>query len=299
MNKYIILIIIVTQKIFIGQVNDIQLPKIPVVRLKPYAKMASPHIVEASDLIKSRLWSNVYWTHNDSGDKARIFPLRRDGTIIKPDWAQNYQGIIIPDAVNVDWEAITTDDQGNLIIGDCGNNSNTRRDLALYIIREPYPSETVITRVIKRIFFFYPDQKEIPPGKKNFDAEALFWLKGKIYILTKHQSDTYTKLYCIDNIDSTTEAELILLEKFNTHSPVTGADISIDGSKLVILTTNSIWLFERDPSTTKFFSGKISWLPIDAKKIEAICLDGDKMLICNEEGELFELSLSELKIISE
>ena len=36
-----------------------------------------------------------------------------------------------------DWEAIATDRQGNLYIGDFGNNRNTRRDLIIYQVREP------------------------------------------------------------------------------------------------------------------------------------------------------------------
>ena len=81
----------------------------------------------------------------------------------------------IPDAVNIDWEDIAVDDAGNIIIGACGNNANTRRDLALYMIREPHPLATTMTRVWKRIDFHFPEQTDFPPEKANFDCEAVFW----------------------------------------------------------------------------------------------------------------------------
>lgn len=282
-----------------GQEFKITLPDKAPVALIAYAKIKSPLVVEASGLAKSKLWPGIYWTHNDSEDEARIIPITRRGEIIQPEWMKNYQGIQIPDAVNVDWEAITTDDHGNLIVGDCGNNTNSRRDLALYFIKEPYPQETVITCVFKRILYKFPDQKEFPAKIKNFDAEGIFWLDSKLYLLTKHRSDSFTKLYCLTQMDPNQENELTLLESFNIQGQVTSADISGNGRKLLILTTNSVWLFDRASKKDNFFSGKVYWLPIEAKKCEAICFDSENdFLICNEEGELFELKFQDLLLVS-
>ena len=87
------------------------LPKKETVELQPYTTIDHPQIYEASGLVKSRMWPNIIWTHNNSGDEPRIFPIRKDGSIIKPTWMEDYIGIQIPDAVNVDWESITTDDE--------------------------------------------------------------------------------------------------------------------------------------------------------------------------------------------
>lgn len=282
-----------------AQTVKISFPQIAPVELQPYAKINFPVINEASGLVKSRLWEDVFWTHNDSGDEPRIFPITRTGKIIKPKWMKNYKGIQIPDAVNVDWESITTDNLGNLIIADCGNNSNTRRDLALYFVKEPYPSETVTTCVSSRILYYYPDQKSIPPEKKNFDSEAIFWANGKIYILTKHRSDTFTKLYRIDSMDPFKENPAKLIDKFDIQDQVTGADISPDGCNLVVLVNNAIWLFEATDNSDNYFTGKISWLPIKAEGCEAICFDNDSLIIANEEGELFKLKIDDLIVLKE
>jgi len=89
--------------------NGVSLPDKAPVTLTPYGNLSFSPINESSGLVKSRLWSNVFWTHNDSGDEPRIFPVKRDGSILKPEWAEEYAGIKIKDAVNIDWEDIATD----------------------------------------------------------------------------------------------------------------------------------------------------------------------------------------------
>jgi len=276
------------------EVLKIALPEVETVKLKPYAKLNFAEIDESSGIVKSRLWKNVYWTHNDSGDKARIFPITRDGKIIKPDWAENYQGILIPNAVNVDWESITTDNQGNLIIGDTGNNSNTRRDLTLYIVKEPYPWETVKTSVFQSIKFKYQDLQEIPPAKLNYDAEAVFWRNGNLYILTKHRSDDYTTLYALDSPNLLKENTARLIQKFDSHGRVTDADASADGKRILMLTLNGIWMFQPEDDSENIFLGEIHWLPIEASQCESICFDGNKIIVGNEQAELFKVDPTDL-----
>ena len=207
---------------------------------------------------------------------------------------KNYKGIQIPDAVNVDWEAITTDDQGNLIIADCGNNFSIRRDLVLYIVKEPYPPQTVVTCVSSRILYYYPDQKDFPPEKNDYDAEAIFWRNGRIYILTKHRSDTLTKLYRLDSVNPLKDNPATLIGKFDIHGQISGADVSLDGKKIAILAYNSVWLFEVSENSDDFFNGRISWLPIKVEHCEAICFDNDKLIIVSEKGYLFELKTEDL-----
>jgi len=267
------------------------------VELKPYASIAFPAIKEASGLVKSRLWKDVFWIHNDSGDEPRIFPMRKDGRIIKPAWMKNYGGIRIPDAVNVDWESITTDDSGNLYIGDIGNNSSTRRDLCIYVVEEPYPYQTVITNTRKRISYYYPDQKRIPPKKNNYDAEAMFWKNEKLYILTKHRSDTYTTLYRLDSMNSPEKNPATLVSEFNIQGQVSGADISPDGMKLAVLTYGAVWIFEINEESDDYFNGKVSWLPIKVKHCEAICWDANELIFISEKGELFKLEENDFIVV--
>ncbi len=267
-------------------------------KLKSYSNFNSSQIDESSGLVKSRFWKDVYWTHNDSGDKARIFPITKNGELIKSKKDKKDNGIKISDAVNIDWEDIATDNEGNLIIGACGNNNNARRDLAIYIIKDPYPFKTEITRVSKKISFYYPEQKTFPAETMNYDAEGIFCANGKIYLLTKHRSDTYTRLYRFDSIEPNEENPLTLIGEFDIKDKVTSADASSDGNILAVLTYSAIWLVEIVLSYY-YFNGRILWLPISAGQCEGICIDGDNLLISNEEGELFEVTINSLIVIKE
>ena len=300
MIKSLLLFISIFFLISLGYANDsIQLPDVAPVELKVCGNLKFAPIVESSGIVRSRLWPEVLWTHNDSGDRARIFPVKKDGSIISPSWSdQPYEGVILLDAVNVDWEDIAIDKNNNLIIGAFGNNGNARRDLAIYILAEPNPYERYNTRILFKIPFVYPDQKEYPAKKRNFDAEALFYAKDKLYILSKNRADDYTKLYRFDSTKTDAVNVLTLISSFNIRSQVTAADANSDGTKIAVLTYRAVWLFESQDGSDDYFNGKISWLPIKNGKIcEGICFYDDSLIISNEQRSLFEVKTENLYVV--
>lgn len=282
---FIALFLVLTLTLICGEIN---LPEKAPVELESYANFDYSEINESSAITKSRTWSDLYWTLNDSGDQARIFPFNRNGEVYRAEWYKDEAGIYIPNAVNIDWEDLTVDNQGNLYIGACGNNSNARKDLAIYILKDPLPQITGQTRVAKTIRFFYPEQTDFPPEKKNYDCEAIFTANDKLYLLTKHRSDTFTCLYRFDSMDEQIDNPITFIDSFDIGGMVTSADCTPDGSRLAVLTYNSIWVFESDKQD--WFNGEISWLPISAKQCEGICWDSDKLLITNEQTEIFEIN---------
>jgi hypothetical protein len=299
-------------------------PEIEGRKLEAIAQISFDPINESSGIVASRQFEDVYWTHNDSGDEARIFAIRADGSLVKPDWDDDYEGLILNDAVNIDWEDIALDNQGNLIIGACGNNGNARRDLAIYILPEPNPIAVNRARALKRITIAWPDQKDYPPAKefRNFDCEAVFFAHGAVHFISKHRSDTSCKLYRLnsptssDDIekqpwyfgfheDRVYQPELLFEFNINENQPewagmVTAADCSVDENRLAILNYNSIWIFESaDPSNesreSDWFGGRVLWLPIDLNQCEAVCFDGsDNLLISNEQRDIFRLSIADM-----
>ncbi len=279
--------------------SDPFIPPVPYssesVRLHPVARIENSDVSESSALLASSQFENVFWTLNDSGDKAQIFAIDPNGKSIYPSWGDENHGITIGNAVNIDWEDIAQDDAGNLYIGACGNNSNTRRDLAVYVLPEPDPRHTQITRLTETIRFHYPDQTAFPPQMKNFDSEALFWSAGSLYLLTKHRSDTYTKLYQFKDIRPDISNPLTFLSKYDVGDMVTSADARLDGSLLAVLTYTAVWLFEPPQAGSGFFSGKVYRMPIRAQQCEGICLKNEDIWISNEQRELFRISLNDVR----
>ncbi|MBC2604508.1 hypothetical protein [Pelagicoccus albus] len=268
--------------------------------LVPIAEIKPKSISESSGIAKSRQFENVYWTHNDSGDSNRIFAITLDGDPIQTEWAEEkgikYEGIEVGEATNIDWEDISTDDQGNLLIAACGNNDNARRDLAIYILPEPDPRYAFKARASKRVDFHFPDQKKFPdPDNKNFDCESLFFAHGKPYFVSKNRSEAPAKLYRLDQMDTSKSNPATLISDFPLGGQATGADATPDGKKLAIITYTGLWVFIAPEGSDDYFAGESHYRPFFAKQCEAVCWkDDETLIVTNEQRDIFELSLSDI-----
>ncbi|WP_367752018.1 SdiA-regulated domain-containing protein [Flavobacterium sp. WC2430] len=247
--------------------------------------------------------SHLVWAIEDSGNKNKIYGIDTSGNVVN--------SVTIKKAKNIDWEDITTDQEGNFYIGDFGNNDNTRQDLCIYKVPK-YALESKVAQTLYKVSFSYPEQNEFPPKKKEllFDVESFFELKGNFYLFTKNRSkgfDGTTLLYRIPNKEGFHQAKL--LGKYKTGNDfdnyaITSAAISPDQSKVVLLSHSRIWLFENFKEDD-FFSGKMSEFNLkhNSQK-EGICFkDNDKLLIVDEKtkgngGMVYEVSINKLKLKS-
>ena len=106
---------------------------------KPYREtrretLGDKRIDESSGLCRSVRYSNWLWTHNDSGDSARLFLLDESGATRA---VANLEG-----AQSIDWEDCATgapDKSGAAWIysGDIGDNNSRRQSITIYRFREP------------------------------------------------------------------------------------------------------------------------------------------------------------------
>lgn len=261
--------------------------------LEPVARIDFAPLNESSGLVPATLQEGVFFTHNDSGDEARLFAIDRQGHVIQPEWAEDYRGIRLPSAVNVDWEDITRDLSGNLLVADTGNNANQRRDLCIYVVPEPLVRQAVQTRPLAVWQFHYPDQLAFPPGNLNYDCEAVFWADNALHLLTKHRSDTNTRLFRLVPDPARLSTPATLLGEFPIGGQVTAADASLDGLQLAVLTYDALHLFVRQAPGQDWFTGKHRQLAIEAGQCEAVCFDRQDLLLTNEQGHLFRVPLAE------
>ena len=215
-------------------------------------KAKLPKVLEEVSGIQYDSKLNAFWMLNDSGNKPHLYLVTEEGKI---------KQTLKIDAHNTDWEDITQDSKGNLYIGDFGNNMNKRRDLQiLKVKKENLESDQKIA--IERIYFHFPEQKKFPPKKKKmyYDVEGFFEWNGFFYVFTKSRVKNEigrTFLYRVPNKVGNHWAERI--GDFTTCPDkdcwITGADISDDGKKVVILNHISAWVFT-DFTGDNFFSGK-------------------------------------------
>ena len=238
---------------------------------------------ENSGIVRSRSRDDLFWMQNDSGDEPRIYPVRRDGTVFNSERYAETAGTFIGGAINVDWEDIAVMGDGTIIVADVGNNPNNRRDLVLYFVDEP-AADAGRTTYRKKVFFRFPDQPAYPAPQDdfNYDCEAVFSIGEAIYFLSKNRSNTATKVYRLTDFTPGETHDLELLEEFPIDGMAVGADALPDGSRVVVVTYDTLWLFDvRDPDRP--LSHPIGRLPYTAEQVEAVCFDGPERVLFADE----------------
>lgn len=242
-------------------------------------------------------YNNFLWAIADSGNNNLIFQLTENGKIVKE--------ITVTNATNIDWEDLTKDSDGNLYIGDFGNNDNTRKDLCIYAVSKDSLQKTKINSIAK-ISFNYPEQIYFPPIKTEmkYDAEAFIVFKNHFYIFTKNRSKNFdgtTLLYRIPMQPGKHEATLIGSFKTNKNynsGVITGAAISPDQQRVTLLSYQRLWIFE-DFKGDDFFNGKITEVNLNHySQKEAITFkDNETVWIADEKvkkngGNMYKFKLN-------
>ena len=156
------------------------------------------------------------------------------------------------------------------------------------------------------------DGNPITPDQKNFDLEAFVALGRHLYLFTKNRTEPFdgiTKVYKVGDHAANFDAELI--DSFKTCTTmeklcwITSAALSPDRSKLVLLDSTSIWLFENFQGD-KFFSGDVSLIDLGiVTQKEAITFYDDNTIVFTDEefkgiggnAYVIELDKVEKKII--
>lgn len=224
--------------------------------------------------------SDYIWAINDSGNKARLFGLTSDGRIEKA---------VKIKAKNNDWEDLTADADGNIYIGDFGNNKNDRDNLAILKVSKADLEASKKVNV-ERIGFYFENQKKFPPKKKGlyFDCEAFFYHNNYFYLFTKTRVKGdfgTTHLYKVPA--SAGEHKAVLIDTFKTCSDfncwITAADISPDGKRMVLLTSDQLWEF-KDFEKDAFFSGTINVHDLGfVSQKESVCFKDSQTLYIADE----------------
>jgi hypothetical protein len=224
-----------------------------------------------------------FWTHNDSGNGPQLYCVDTTGTIQRT--------VSIFGDQNTDWEELTKDNDGNLYIGNCGNNELNRTDLR--IVKVPSVDTcTATTYVTDTIRFSYPDQVNFPPAGDygNFDMEAMFWHQDSLHLFSKDRSDPstgFTKHYTLPTEGGSYTANLV--DSFEVENPsfflaITAADINEDGTEMVLLSADKIWLFNNFNSTN-YFGGDVSVLNLSVfSQKEGICYRNGFLYITDEQS---------------
>ncbi|MFD2554706.1 hypothetical protein [Sphingobacterium tabacisoli] len=235
-------------------------------------KLKSPKLTEVSGIVSSCTHSNLFWVHNDSGDKANIYLI---DTLADLKATVHLAGINVVDAEDI--ASLMIDGVPYLLLADMGNNLRNRDTLSLFLFKEPVldklnKSYVVAREDIMEIKFRYKDKRR--------DAEALFVdpIDNMIYIISKR--DFRSTLFRMSFSDAKLGAVLELSPLMQLPLTfATAADIRQDGRYIAIKNLTSIFLWRRDENQDILSALKRPYTlaPYEIEpQGEAICFDRNK-----------------------
>jgi hypothetical protein len=195
---------------------------------------------EISGLVRSPTQPGVLWAHNDSGDRARIFALRTDGSEIA--------SLDVPGAAAVDWEDVAVGPEDSLLLGDIGDNGVERDSLDVYRIPEPkLSSKRAVVAPATRVRLRYPDGAH--------DAETLLAdpRTGELVIVTKRldgRSGVYATALPADGAGGEATLRRTGTLRLGLGGLATGGDVSGDGRTVAVRTYTGLFVWTRRPGAT-------------------------------------------------
>ncbi len=156
-----------SSKELFGQENGIA-------QANPILEIRITGLHESSGLAASNRMPNHFWSHNDSGDTARLFAFDTDGKHTGSCQLENIAAF--------DWEdmsAFQVDQKNWLLVADCGDNLCERDSIKLLIFQEPDPRAHTKVELYGSLAITYPD------GAHDCEAVAVDIKRGLIVLVAK------------------------------------------------------------------------------------------------------------------
>lgn len=222
--------------------------------------------------------SNLFWVIEDAGNKNVLYGLNEKGKIVKE--------LKITNSKNNDWEELTSDNEGNIYIGDFGNNNKTRTQFKILKVSRP---ELVINETISEHINF-----TLPKDVKSKDFEAFFLIDSTFYIFSKNQKSG--TLFSVPNSIGSHEATF--MTNFNLkgkNNAITSADYK--KGTIALLNHEKVWLIS-EFKNDNFFDGKIEALEFNHKsQKEGVCFKANTLIITDEQtnktgGNVYSFTLN-------
>ena len=202
------------------------------------AKLANPSITESSGLACSRATPGVFWTHNDSGDQARLFAFNLKG--------EDLGTYPIHAASAQDWEdmcSFSITGKHFLLVADTGDNNVQRKFYSIYIAHEPVINSTQAKPQLLSLFA----QQDVTyeDGSHNCESVAVDPVRREIVLVSK-TSESTCKAYVLPLPLKKNPRRAVAKPVATLTIPTTSAmDISPDGLRALVLTYGDAYEYTR------------------------------------------------------
>src|SRR5574341_2019378 len=162
------------------------------------ATIQSPRLIESSGVVVSRVYPDVLWSHNDSGDGPYLYATDRRGT--------DRGRLLVSGAFAIDWEDMASGpcpvrvlrEPRCLYLADTGDNLEVRPFVTVYVIPEPEPPQNAgdtlgMTRAAAVLNLSYPDGSHDVEGIYVSPRDTALYLVSKGY-----KRGTAIRVYRVD-----------------------------------------------------------------------------------------------------
>jgi hypothetical protein len=212
--------------------------------IRARAALESDAIDELSGLVASRAQPGVFWVHNDSGDKGRLFAIDLKGRLLLE--------LALTNAKPRDVEDIAIGPRAGargsyLYLADTGNNRHERKAMRIYRLAEPNVREARTAgqrprRMVDVIEVRYED------GPHDVETLLIDPSNGDLYLVAKGALFAPQQLVGVYRVPAAELArEEVLARKVASLplGPATAGDILPDGSGIAIRNYTSLYFWPR------------------------------------------------------
>jgi hypothetical protein len=252
------------------------LPTSPALELR--GRVEHKLIPEASGIVKSRRYPDIFWVHNDSGNPSVLFAVHSDGKLVRQFPLQ------VP---NIDWEDIAIDDQGHLYLGDIGNNTGILRLRSIYRIDEPDPTVPAVQPLKASAVSYYST-----PRPLRFDAESLVYDRGTAILVAKYPDGREAELFTVPlepAAPMARPARPVSIGRLSAFvEPATGASLHPTQQWLAVCSykVTRIYCRQEGPAARWPLIGEVRYAPTS---IEGVAWDGFDLVLVAEGGPVYRL----------
>jgi hypothetical protein len=190
----------------------------------------------------------MYWIHNDSGDIARIFAVDATGATRR---TYVLGGATATDIEDIDAGPGPVPGVPYLYVADIGDNSERRTNAAIYRVPEPTVTAgaTVTLTGVDTLWISYPD------GPHNAESLVVDPQTGDMVVIAKPAAGGPAAVYRAPaNLADGSHTVLVRVGTLplppGSTNVTTAADVSPDGSELVVRTYAAVLLWHRAPGTS-------------------------------------------------
>ena len=245
-------------------------------------KLKNKKINESSGLAISRRNPDLFWTHNDSGDKARLYCFNRKGkdlgtTKVKGSGAH-------------DWEDMCSymfNGHAKLLVGDIGDNGASRKYCKLYVMTEPEKPGDDVKRCQAIRLRYSTGSMDCESIAVDVERQKLLLVEKKRWVNCRvfeadFPLDPKTGELKTDKLERDKRDNVVLL----TAEPIAqidlpivcAMDVSSDGRRAIVMTMGESFEFARGEkeSWTEAFARKPRKIHMPARRQgESICYDAE------------------------